>query len=78
MWESVLVFASIGLVGLAMRMRHATAPPFPSIATAALGRTSPAVTSASGMRSGYVGQMGFVSSDRAARPMVVAQSHGIA
>ena len=32
--------------------RVAAAPPFPSKATAALGRTRPAVTSASGMRLG--------------------------
>ena len=61
-----------------MRIKHATAPPEPNIATAAFGSTRPAVTSASGIRLGYVGHTGFVSSASAARPIVVAQSHGIA
>ncbi len=58
--------------------RQATAPPLPRRATAASGRTKPAVTSASGMRKGKVGNAEFVSRARAARPMVVAVSHGIA
>lgn len=56
----------------------APAPPLPKRATAALGRTRPAVTSAAGMRLGYVGKIGLFSSASAARPMVVAHSHGIA
>lgn len=56
----------------------ATAPPFPSIATAAFGRTSPALTSASAIRSGYDGNTGLLSKARAASPIVVAQSQGIA
>ncbi len=58
--------------------REATAPPFPSKATAASGRTRPAVTSPSGMREGKVGNTGLVSKARAERPMVVAVSQGIA
>jgi len=50
----------------------ATAPPLPSIATAALGRTKPAVTSISAMRSGYVGHTGYPSKAKADRPMQVA------
>jgi hypothetical protein len=58
--------------------RVATAPPFPSNATAAYGSTRPAETSSAGILLGKVGKAGFVSRARAARPMVVAQSHGIA
>ena len=58
--------------------RVAAAPPFPSKATAALGRTRPAVTSASGIRLGKVGKEGEVSSARQERPIVVAASHGMA
>lgn len=43
---------SLSTFTLTANMIVATAPPFPSIATAALGKTSPAVTSASSMRSG--------------------------
>ena len=56
----------------------AAAPPLPSMATAALGRTSPAVTSASAIRRGYVGKTGLDSRASAARPIVVAASQGIA
>ena len=56
----------------------APAPPLPNKAIAAYGSTSPAVTSAFGMRFGYVGNIGFLSRASAARPIVVAQSHGIA
>ena len=56
----------------------ATAPPFPSIATAAFGRTRPAFTSASDIRFGNEGKTGLLSNARAASPIVVAQSHGIA
>lgn len=56
----------------------AAAPPLPSNATAEFGSTSPAVTSASGIRLGYVGQAGFPSRARAARPIVVAASQGMA
>lgn len=55
-----------------------TAPPGPSKATAAYGSTRPADTSASGMRSGYVGKAGLLSRARPARPIVVAQSQGMA
>src|SRR5256885_4244060 len=58
--------------------RVAPAPPLPNKATAAFGSTSPAVTSESGMRFGYVGKMGLFSRASAERPMVVEQSHGIA
>jgi len=56
----------------------ATAPPFPRRATAALGRTKPAVTSASGIRDGKVGKTGLDSRARAERPIVVAASQGMA
>ena len=56
----------------------AAAPPLPSIATAAFGRTRPAVTSASAIRRGYVGKTGLDSRASAARPIVVAASQGIA
>ena len=56
----------------------AAAPPFPSNATAAFGRTRPAVTSAADIRFGYEGNTGLPSNARAASPIVVAQSHGIA
>ena len=56
----------------------AAAPPEPSIATAALGKTRPAETSASGMRFGKVGKVGEPSSARQERPIVVAASQGIA
>jgi len=52
------------------------APPLPSRATAALGNTKPALTSAADNLSGYVGNEGCVSLARAARPIVVAQSQG--
>jgi len=55
-----------------------TAPPFPRRTTAALGSTKPALTSASGMRSGKEGNDGWPSSARQASPIVVAQSHGMA
>ncbi len=58
--------------------RVQTAPPDPRRATAAYGSTRPAETSALDMRSGYVGKAGLPSRARPARPMVVAQSHGIA
>lgn len=66
------------VTAMKIRIRVAPAPPVPSIATAALGRTNPAVTSASGIRSGKVGKLGFPSRARAASPIVVAQSQGIA
>ena len=66
------------VTAMKMSSNDAAAPPFPSMATAALGKTRPAVTSALDMRSGYVGKTGLVSRARAARPMVVAASQGIA
>ena len=60
------------------KRKVAPAPPFPNRATAAFGRTRPAVTSAFGMRCGYVGKIGLLSRASAASPIVVAQSHGIA
>ena len=56
----------------------AAAPPEPSMATAALGRTRPAVTSASGIRLGYVGNVGEDSRAIQESPIVVAVSQGIA
>lgn len=58
--------------------RVQTAPPEPRRATAAYGRTSPADTSASDIRFGNVGNTGLLSRARAERPIVVAQSHGMA
>jgi hypothetical protein len=58
--------------------RVQTAPPPPSSATAAYGKTRPAETSAADMRRGKVGKAGLPSRARAASPIVVAQSHGIA
>jgi len=55
-----------------------TAPPEPRRATAAYGRTSPAETSASDIRLGNVGNAGLPSRASAERPIVVAQSHGMA
>ena len=52
------------------------APPLPSRATAALGKTKPALTSAGAILSGYEGNEGWDSVARAARPIVVAQSQG--
>ena len=66
------------VTAIKMRSKVAAAPPLPSNATAALGRTRPAVTSASGMRDGKVGKAGFDSRASAERPIVVAASHGIA
>lgn len=56
----------------------AAAPPLPIKATAALGNTSPAVTSASAILEGYDGKTGLVSSASAERPIVVAVSQGMA
>lgn len=56
----------------------AVAPPLPIKATAAEGRTNPAVTSASAILCGYDGKTGLVSRARADRPIVVAASQGIA
>jgi hypothetical protein len=56
----------------------ATAPPPPRSATAAYGTTRPADTSAGSMRFGKVGNAGFPSSAKAARPQVVAMSQGMA
>lgn len=58
--------------------RAHTAPPEPSRATAANGSTSPAETSASDIRSGKVGKDGVPSRANPAKPMVVAQSQGMA
>jgi hypothetical protein len=58
--------------------RVQTAPPEPRRATAAYGRTRPAETSVSDIRKGYVGNAGFPSRARAERPIVVAQSQGMA
>lgn len=58
--------------------KTATAPPCPRSATAAYGTTSPAETSASSIRWGNVGNAGLPSKARAARPIVVAMSHGMA
>lgn len=55
--------------------RVATAPPDPRRATAAYGRVSPALMDASSITAGYVGKYSVLWSARAARPMVVAQSH---
>lgn len=55
--------------------RVATAPPDPRRATAAYGRVSPALMDASSIAAGYVGKYSVCWSARAARPMVVAQSH---
>lgn len=56
----------------------AAAPPLPRRATAASGNTNPAVTSASDILIGKVGNAGLVSRARAERPIVVAVSQGIA
>lgn len=53
-------------------------PPWPSKATAALGRTRPASTSAFARRFGYVGHTSNCSRARPARPIVVAVTQGIA
>lgn len=66
------------VTAIKMSSNVAAAPPFPSSATAALGRTRPAVTSASGIRDGQVGKAGLPSKASAERPIVVAASHGIA
>ena len=60
------------------RSRVAAAPPDPSMATAALGRTRPAVTSAGSIRLGKVGKLGNDSSARQDSPIVVAVSQGMA
>lgn len=66
------------VTAMKMSSNVAAAPPLPSKATAAFGRTRPAVTSASGILDGKVGKAGLVSRARAERPIVVAASHGIA
>lgn len=58
--------------------RVQTAPPWPSRAIAAFGRTSPALTWASDIRFGYVGKTGLASRAKALNPIVVAQSQGMA
>lgn len=58
--------------------RVAAAPPDPSNATAASGRTSPALTSSGVILLGKVGNTGLFSRAKADRPIVVAQSQGIA
>ena len=56
----------------------AAAPPVPIIATAAVGRTRPAETSAGSILFGYVGKTGLPSRASALRPIVVAARKGIA
>ncbi|KAH3677542.1 hypothetical protein OGATHE_001017 [Ogataea polymorpha] len=56
----------------------ATAPPFPIMATAALGSTRPADTSSSVSKFGYEGNAGVFSRATQARPIVVDTSQGTA